>query len=126
MSEAQVTESGSSANTQSDSNTGSSAPPAQTTPPPQTQSNSGGTGTQDLTALVTTLTALPEQIARSVKEAVGTPAKPAETPASKPPEGSEDKGKGGQDSGDSKGNQSTAGATTKTPGRKSFTDWWFN
>jgi hypothetical protein len=67
----------------------------------------------DFSNLLTQLSALPEQIASSVKEAVGTPkptvtAKPEDKVTEvKPVDKPDDK-------------------PTSTPGRKSFTDWWFN
>lgn len=79
------------------------SPPSPTAPRSQ--------GPVDLSALTTVLTALPEQIARSVREAVGTP----QAVTRKSPEESVDK---------------TEKAETKKekqliPTKKSFRDWWF-
>lgn len=75
MSEGSTTESN---ETNTDSQNGNSSnTPANNTPPAQQSTPpANNTPSADFTALTTLLTALPEQIAKSVKEAVGTPAKP--------------------------------------------------
>lgn len=98
-----------------------------------TGNNSAGAGqTQislpDFGPVMTAIAALPEQIAKSVKEAVGTPAKPAE----RQPE-SESKGASGSEASEGAGTGRTAGSkqtsgseSTRQPGRKTLADWWFN
>lgn len=80
----------------------------------------------DFGPVMTAISALPEQIAKSVREAVGTPAKP---PAPEKP--AESGSNGSNASGGTGGSESTSKPaskpTTGEPGkRRSFADWWVN
>lgn len=84
----------------------------------------------DFGPVMTAIAALPEQIAKSVKEAVGTPAKP---PASKPESdssgsnGSEGAtGTGSASTGTSKPTSGTSAPSGEPGKRKGLADWWFN
>jgi hypothetical protein len=91
--------------------------PPTVTPPTVTPPQPAAQPALDLTGLMTALNALPETIARSVKEAVGTPAKPvAETKAT-------------EEKVTEKSAEKPAAAekpASLIPGKKrSFAGWWF-
>lgn len=89
-------------------NTPPANPPAQ--PPTQPANPPAQPAQPDLSGLMTALAALPETIAKSVKEAVGTPAKPVkqETPTEQP-----------------KQEEKKIAAPAEPGKKKSFSDWWF-
>lgn len=101
-----------------------------------TGNNSSGAGQgaahvqiPDFTGVMTAIAALPEQIAKSVKEAVGTPAKPPASvqPAESGSNGTNDSGdKGGSGSGGTRTSGGTSTASGQPGKRRSFADWWIN
>lgn len=99
--------------TQSDGNTTTVPnPPAHSSAPTNTPP-----ALPDFSGITTQLAALPEQIAKSVREAIGTPKTP-DKPADKPEEKAADK--------PTETAKPTETVKPTTPGKKSFRDWWFD
>lgn len=110
--------SGTESNT-TESGAGSNPPSTQqqsvTTPPPAAQPDYS----KQFEAFSTTLTALPEMIAKSVKEAIGTPAPAKSEPAEKPAE---------KTNTEKPAEKATEKTTEAVPGRRGWDGgkWWFS
>jgi hypothetical protein len=113
-----VTQSNSESNAETSSDSPQRGNPANTAPTaPESPQRSANPGTPNFGEVLTAIQAIPEQVARAVRELAPRPSEPRNPSANQTTQGT---GNGAQTAA-----QTSSRPTTQTPGKKSFADWWF-
>lgn len=113
-----VTQSNSESNAESSSDSPQRGSPANATPSaPETQQRPATRDVPNFGEVLTAIQAIPEQVARAVRELAPRPTEPRNASTDQTTQST---GNGAQTA-----TQAASRPATRTPGKKSFADWWF-